>query len=109
MTVALIVLLTQAWDQSRQHRDADFKYRYLLLSDNQSLLDLLHQTDSVYLIDPGRFSRHVIQGEQERQERLENLQRLQDAKEQQRQMEEKLKIPGPQSKTNQKREKSPRR
>lgn len=91
---SLIVLLTLAWDKTREHRDADIKYRRLKLIDDPPFQKLLHAIDSEQAVDPIGVEKRIIQAEQRQQEERETRARLERKRNEIRELEEKEKANG---------------
>jgi hypothetical protein len=90
LVMTLIVLLNLAWDQSRQHQDADIKYRRMKLFDSPGIVRYLHYVDSLYLVDPDQMRKGVVQEEDRRQAELERLEKLQEKRGEVRELEKKV-------------------
>ena len=90
----IVCLLCAGWFTTikslEQYKATDTKYRFLKLSDNKSLRQILYITDSLYRVDPAMRD-SVVQKEEANQERFELQQRIQKKEKEVKQLKEKAK------------------
>jgi hypothetical protein len=87
IVLTLMVFLESTWNQARQHRDADVKYRYLKLYGGTVLVKRLDSMDSVCLADPDGMRNEVEQEEDRRREEARKWEQLQEKKAEVKEME----------------------
>lgn len=89
--VGLSVLLFDARTQINQNIESDIKYRQLRLFPDKIMAAILRKTDSLYLANPEKLRKHVIQEENHRKEQAELLQQATEKETEARQLKEKAK------------------
>jgi len=86
VVVILVMLLVNAWGRISENEGSDFKCRHLKLNGNETLRELLHYEDSVYLANPDELQRYVIKEEAWRNEQAELLRRSKEKEEESKQL-----------------------
>ena len=90
----IVCLLCVGWfgtaKSLEEYKEADTKYRFLKLTDNKSLRQLLFLTDSLYRVDPGMRD-SIIQKEHDNLERFKLQQRIQEKEKEVKQLKDRVK------------------
>lgn len=84
------ILWLFAGENLDQYKSNDTKYRYLKLQENKNLKELLHNTDSIYLIIPG-LRDSVEQRERQNTRNLEMIQEAMKKEQEAKELREKAK------------------
>ncbi len=77
VVIGLLLLEYYTWFQADQHKENDFKYRFLKVFQDSQAQKTLHDLDSQYNANPEEFQKQVIEREKIEQERFEDFQRMQ--------------------------------
>jgi len=89
VVIGLLFLEYYTWFQADQHKENDFKYRFLKVFQDPQGKKYLHGLDSQYIANPIQFRSQVAQQEKIEQERFEDFQRMQENQEEIKSLQEK--------------------